>query len=190
LRGVPRGVPPPLRADPHPEGSWQSGSLILILTLILSLSLSLSLSLTLALSPRRAPDDARPGDGSPHQRYEHGAHLVQLPEQPLIDLLDVPERQRDIETSARLSRRTERRPVPRLTRASVRAAPFGNVQRDTGGGSPKLIPEIPIVPLDLREHPTQRSEHPDHRRIDLEHDVLLAFALRAKAPASPRRAQG
>jgi hypothetical protein len=37
----------------------------------------------------------------------------------------------------------------------------------------KLIPQIAIVPLDLREHSPQPPEHLNHHRIDLEHDVLL-----------------
>lgn len=53
----------------------------LALALALALTLSLSLSLSLTLSPTRAPpeSDARATPRLPHQRDEHGLHLVILP---------------------------------------------------------------------------------------------------------------
>ena len=109
----------------------------------------------------------------PHQRCDD---VIQAIEDAVIDRTDVPESGSNVETSARLPRRPERRGVPEPTCFAPRAAAFGDIEHDTGRRASHLIFKRAIVTTELLEERTNVGENGEHDVVDTQH-VKHPFAL-------------
>jgi len=136
---------------------------------------------------RQRPGDAigneRTGRSETSLRPEHerrlqrdllqrGNDLVQLIKQHRIKRLDIPKRNRDIDTGNYLLNRPRRRVIPRRPIAATARRPLGHIERNTRQRPPHLPRKISIVLHEQFEKRTKRTNDLKNEIVNTKHDEL------------------